>query len=151
MSVTTKVTGSPTVAASTANARMGDGIRAAGSPQSFTPIAPIQSPAGAGSEEHGLRNQDDYGGGQGFGQSPYQGGGGLEDGVRFGSVRTSNAFSQAMFEMQSALDDGAPAPSRLPEVDGNRFATGIYETNMRVVAARFAGEKLTGNTVNRYY
>ncbi len=152
MSVTTtKVTGTPTVAASSATARMGDGIRASGSPQAFAPIVSIQSSAGAGSEEHGLRNQDDYGGGQGFDQHQAPYGSDTEDGVRFGTVRTSNTFTRAMFEMRSGFEVTTPSQARLPEVDGSRFATDIYETNVRVVAARFAGEKLIGNTVNRYY
>jgi hypothetical protein len=144
MSVTQKVTGSNAFSA-VANTRLGDGIRATPASQSFSPILETSLAANVGAQDEGLRN-DDWGTGSGRGRSksfiPLG-----DEPVRLGRVKTSNEFSQALFEMQSR--EGQRGGITIP--NASRSGTSIYEENMRVIAARFSGEKLTGGTFSRYY
>ncbi|MCF8480052.1 MAG: hypothetical protein K9H25_06445 [Rhodospirillum sp.] len=145
MSVTTKVTGSTNAFSAVANTRFGDGIRATSASESFSPILESSAASNVGPQDESLRNDEwGTGTGQDRGRSvvpPSQ------DPVRLGGVKASNDFSQALFQAQSR--EASRGPVAVP--NASRTGTTIYESNMRVIAARFSGEKLTGGTINRYY
>jgi hypothetical protein len=145
MSVTPKVTGTTTSFASVASTRHGDGLRATSASESFSPILETNASAHVGPQEEGLRS-DDWGTGTGqergrpvvpLGEEP----------IRIGRIKTSNEFSQALFAERS--HDETFGVGTVP--NASEKGTSIYESNMRVIAARFTGEKLIGGSVNRYY
>ncbi|WP_413203848.1 hypothetical protein [Rhodospirillum sp. A1_3_36] len=145
MSVTPKVTGTTTSFSAVTNTRYGDGLRATSASESFSPILETGASAHVGPQDEGLRN-DEWGTGDGQGRGrPIVPLG--EEPIRIGRIKTSNAFSQVLFAEQShaAMRGMGTVPK------ASERGTSIYEANMRVIAARFTGEKLVGGTLNRYY
>ncbi|MBK1664337.1 hypothetical protein CKO38_08880 [Rhodospirillum rubrum] len=147
MSVTNKVTGASSAFSAAANTRLGEGIRAATASQSFAPILEIAASAQSGPEESSLRNND-WGGTGAEGDVGKDTPSALPNlPVRMGSVLASNSFSQILFDFRVR----EPSRSALPIRTASREGTDVYQSNIRVLAARFSGEKMTGTVVNRFY
>ncbi|GEO82786.1 hypothetical protein [Pararhodospirillum oryzae] len=153
MAVTPKVTSSTSPFSSAANTRLGDGIRATASPQVFTPITESPVSSEVALKDQGLR-QDDWSGMS----ASRDGAASQEDSspqkpegvpVRLGKILASNDVSRVMFFLQSRPGGEPWRPVSAP-LFGPREGSALYESNTRVVMARFTGRKDPGGQVDRY-
>ncbi|CCG09627.1 hypothetical protein [Pararhodospirillum photometricum] len=157
MAVTPKVTSSTTTYASAANTRLGDGIRATASPQAFSPITETPVSAEVSLKDQGLRN-DEWGSknflpnreetashDNGAYYSSRQG----YPPVRLGAILASNDVSRIVFSVQLRPTTAPAARYLSGGIYASRDAAGIYDSNTRVVHARFSGRKDPGGVVDR--